>query len=78
MGLQIEDILNKIASTPIPKVKKCAIAYSGGLDSTLGIELLRRVYKAKRLSPSTSMWSRATKGYKSESTGRRNLRSTRF
>ncbi|HHT05653.1 MAG TPA: argininosuccinate synthase [Hydrogenispora sp.] len=49
MGLQIEDILNKIASTPIPKVKKCAIAYSGGLDSTLGIELLRRVYKAEEI-----------------------------
>ncbi|NLW59913.1 MAG: argininosuccinate synthase [Firmicutes bacterium] len=49
MGHQIEDILTKIAATPIPKVKKCAIAYSGGLDSTLGIELLRRVYKAEEI-----------------------------
>ena len=49
MGLQIEAILDKIAATPIPKVKKCAIAYSGGLDSTLGIELLRRVYKAEEI-----------------------------
>ncbi|HBR28332.1 MAG TPA: argininosuccinate synthase, partial [Firmicutes bacterium] len=49
MELTIDGILQKIASTPVPKVKKCAIAYSGGLDSTLGIELLRRVYKAEEI-----------------------------
>jgi argininosuccinate synthase len=42
-------ILEKIASTPVPQVKKCAIAFSGGLDSTLGIELLRRVYKVEEI-----------------------------
>jgi len=45
MDVSVKDVLQKIESTPIPKVKKCAIAFSGGLDSTLGIELLRRVYK---------------------------------
>ena len=49
MAQTINEILQKIAATPVPKVKKCAIAYSGGLDSTLGIELLRRVYKAEEI-----------------------------
>ena len=49
MELTIEGILQKIETTSIPKIKKCAIAYSGGLDSTLGIELLRRVYKAEEI-----------------------------
>ena len=49
MAQSINEILQKIETTPIPKVKKCAIAYSGGLDSTLGIELLRRVYKAEEI-----------------------------
>ena len=47
--MAIEDILKKIESTPVPKVRKAAIAYSGGLDSSLGIELLRRVYKAEEI-----------------------------
>ena len=37
----------KIFATPVPKVTKVALAYSGGLDSSLCIELLRRVYKVK-------------------------------
>ena len=49
MEPKIEDILKKIESTPISKAKKCAVAYSGGLDSTLGIELLRRVYQAEEI-----------------------------
>ncbi|MBN1525051.1 MAG: argininosuccinate synthase [Spirochaetales bacterium] len=49
MDQKIDDILKKIAETPIPKVKKCAIAFSGGLDSTLGIELLRRVYNVDEI-----------------------------
>ncbi|HEQ72455.1 MAG TPA: argininosuccinate synthase [Spirochaetia bacterium] len=47
--MTIKDILAKIAQTPIPEVKKCAIAFSGGLDSTLGIEMLRRIYKVKEI-----------------------------
>ena len=43
----------KLTKVGVPKVSKCAIAYSGGLDSTLGIELLRRVYKAKEIIPIT-------------------------
>jgi argininosuccinate synthase len=42
-------ILEKINGVSVPKVKKCAIAYSGGLDSTLGIEMLRRVYKVDEI-----------------------------
>ena len=49
MAVTIDEILKKIDSTSVPKVKKCAIAYSGGLDSTLGIELLRRVYQAEEI-----------------------------
>jgi argininosuccinate synthase len=46
-------VLERIASVPVPQVRKCAIAYSGGLDSTLGIELLRRVYRADSIIPIT-------------------------
>ena len=46
-------VLDRIESVPIPQVQKCAIAYSGGLDSTLGIELLRRVYRADTIIPIT-------------------------
>jgi len=46
----IEETLARIAATPVPKVRHCAVAYSGGLDSTLGIELLRRVYRAEEIT----------------------------
>ncbi len=46
-------VLERIKSVPVPQVRKCAIAYSGGLDSTLGIELLRRVYRADTIIPIT-------------------------
>jgi argininosuccinate synthase len=45
MDISIDELLKKIEDTAVPAVKKCAIAFSGGLDSTLGIEMLRRVYK---------------------------------
>jgi len=47
--MNIKDLLDKINATPIPKVKKVALAYSGGLDSSLAVALLRRVYKAKEI-----------------------------
>lgn len=51
--MSIKTIIDKINSTPVPKVKKVALAYSGGLDSSLAVALLRRVYKAKEIVPIT-------------------------
>jgi argininosuccinate synthase len=51
--MDIRRILKKIQKTQAPKVEKVAVAYSGGLDSALGIELLRRKYKAKKILPIT-------------------------
>ncbi|MDI7260995.1 MAG: argininosuccinate synthase [Thermodesulfobacteriota bacterium] len=45
--------MKKIEETETPKVNKVAVAYSGGLDSSLAITLLRRKYKAKRILPIT-------------------------
>lgn len=47
--MDVNEIVKKVESTPVPKVNKVAIAYSGGLDSTLGIVLLRKIYKAKEI-----------------------------
>jgi argininosuccinate synthase len=46
----LEAALARIENTPIPTVRHCAVAYSGGVDSTLGIELLRRVYRVERIT----------------------------
>ena len=51
--MAIERILKKIKETETPEVNKVAVAYSGGLDSSLAIELLRRKYRAKRILPIT-------------------------
>src|SRR5579863_6332097 len=53
MKIDVQAILDKIYNTPIPEVKKVAVAFSGGLDSCLAIELLRRVYKAQEIVPIT-------------------------
>jgi argininosuccinate synthase len=47
--MDIRKILKKIEKTKTPEVNKVAVAYSGGLDSSLAIELLRRKYKAKKI-----------------------------
>jgi len=47
--MDLKKILKKIDETETPKVNKVAVAYSGGLDSSLSIELLRRKYKAKEI-----------------------------
>jgi len=51
--MNMRKILKKIQKTETPKVDKVAVAYSGGLDSSLAIELLRRKYKAKKILPIT-------------------------
>jgi argininosuccinate synthase len=51
--MDIQEILRKIEKTETPKVNKVAVAYSGGLDSSLAIELLRRKYRAKTILPIT-------------------------
>lgn len=43
------EIEQKINAVPTPPVNKVAAAFSGGLDSSLSIELLRRKYKAKEI-----------------------------
>ena len=45
----IKELERKIEQTPTPEVNKVASAFSGGLDSCLGIALLRRKYKAKEI-----------------------------
>jgi len=47
--IDVKKMLEKIEKTEKPQVKKAALAYSGGLDSTLGVEFLRKVYKAKEI-----------------------------
>src|SRR4030042_1908335 len=51
--MDIRKILRKIKETKTPQVNKVAVAYSGGLDSSLAIELLRRKYRAKKILPIT-------------------------
>jgi len=46
-----KDVWKKVEACQVPKVTKVALAYSGGLDSSLSIELLRRKYKAKEIFP---------------------------
>jgi len=51
--MSVDEIVKRVEKTPTPKVKKVASAFSGGLDSCLGIELLRRKYKAQEIVPIT-------------------------
>lgn len=43
--------LSKVEATAVPKVDIAILAYSGGLDSSLAVELLRRKYKAEKIVP---------------------------
>jgi argininosuccinate synthase len=49
--MDIQSILSKIDNTPVEPVTRAAVAFSGGLDSSLCIEMLRRKYKAKEIIP---------------------------
>lgn len=51
--MTVAEIERKIEAVPTPRVNKVAAAFSGGLDSSLSIELLRRKYKAKEIVPIT-------------------------
>ena len=46
-NIDAKAVEKKIFDAPTPNVTKVALAYSGGLDSTLCLELLRRKYKVK-------------------------------
>ncbi|MHC4916623.1 MAG: argininosuccinate synthase [Planctomycetota bacterium] len=43
--INISAVVERVMDTPVPPVNKVALAYSGGLDSTLAVELLRRKYR---------------------------------
>ena len=49
MAGNINEVIKKIEDTKTPKVNKVALAFSGGLDSSLCVELLRRKYKASEI-----------------------------
>ena len=49
MGIDVAAVEKRIEETPVPKVKKVALAYSGGLDSALCLQLLRDKYKVKEV-----------------------------
>lgn len=47
----LDAVLQKVRDTPVPQVKKIALAYSGGLDSALCTVLARKKYGAEELVP---------------------------
>jgi len=49
----LQSALKKVEGTSVPKVNIAILAYSGGLDSSLAVELLRRKYKAEKIIPIT-------------------------
>ena len=51
--MSLKEILHKIEQTPVQKGQKVAVAFSGGLDSSLAIALLRHVYQASEIIPIT-------------------------
>jgi argininosuccinate synthase len=52
-NMSVSQILEKINQTPIQKGQKVAVAFSGGLDSSLAIPLLRHIYLAQDIIPIT-------------------------
>lgn len=47
--MDVVAIERKVESAETPRVTKVAVAFSGGLDSTLGIALLQRKYKSREI-----------------------------
>ena len=53
MNEELQKVLDKVAGTKVGQVNKVAVAYSGGLDSTLCCDLATRKYGAKEVYPIT-------------------------
>jgi len=51
--MSVEETVKRIEATPVPEVTRVALAYSGGLDSSLAVELLRRRYGVDDILPIT-------------------------
>jgi len=51
--MTLSETLEKIKATPVQQGQKVAVAFSGGLDSSLAIPLLRHIYNAKEIIPIT-------------------------
>jgi argininosuccinate synthase len=51
--MDLQETIAKVESTSVPEVKKVALAFSGGLDSSLAVELLRRKYRVDEIVPIT-------------------------
>ncbi len=51
MSELLQSALKKVENTQVPKVNVAALAYSGGLDSSLAVILLRKKYKAEKIVP---------------------------
>src|SRR5438067_13668825 len=49
----VAEILARIATTPKPRVQRAAVAFSGGLDSSLGARMLGEIYHASEIVPIT-------------------------
>jgi len=49
----VSAILARIKETPKPRVTRAAVAFSGGLDSSLGAKMLTEVYGASEIVPIT-------------------------
>ena len=47
--MSAQEIIARVENTPVPDLKKVALAYSGGLDSSLSVELLRRKYQVDEI-----------------------------
>lgn len=50
---EVQELVKRVEETSIPEVRKTCLAYSGGLDSALGVELLRRKYQVDEILPVT-------------------------
>lgn len=51
MSELLQSALKKVENTQVPKVNIAALAYSGGLDSSLAVILLRKKYRAEKIVP---------------------------